>query len=179
MELLSDTKPSTWINSIGLIFILIGTIFILLAIKSTQENHVGHNWSQVVATLKNIEVEKQIHEGDSDDNHRRYVSYFCVLTYQYEVSGHTLSAKKSKRVETYERALVLSQDYSIGEKTSIFYEQHYPENYRFNLEPEYHGLLWLLPFCAFSGFGLTIIHIRKMIHLLTENHLQTLSQQIR
>lgn len=161
MELLSDIKPSTWLNIIGFIFILIGTIFIFLAIKSTRENIASQSWPRIGATLKNIEIEKRIREGDADDYYRRYVNYYCVLTYQYEISGNILSATKSERVDTLEKALSSSQEYNIGETTYIYYDPQYPDNHRFNIEPPYRGLLWLLPFCAFAGFGLATIHVGR------------------
>ncbi len=148
-------------NGIGSIFILIGTIFIFLTIKSTRENIASHGWPQGIATLKHIEIEKRIREGDSDDYYRRYTSYFCILTYQYEAGGNIFTAKQAERGDTRENALALSQAHRIGETALVHYQPDYPDNYRFDLAPAYRGLLWLLPFCAFSGFGLAAIYIGR------------------
>lgn len=164
MEFVSDIKPITWMNFIGCTFILIGLPFIYVTIKSIREDIASQSWPQTVAILQNIEVVKHIREGDSDDHYRKYVSYQCELTYQYQTVGKHFKAIKKERTVTREAALDLSHQHQLDETVPLYYNPKQPEQFRFKLISGWRGLIWLLPFAVFSGFGWGILSLGKWLY---------------
>lgn len=165
MEFLSSIKPHVWMTAAGIVFILIGLIFVYVTVRSVRGHIAAQSWPQAEAVLERAEVIKRIREGDSDDHYRQYVSYFCEAVYSYSAGGNAFSAKKWLKAESREEAVRLAAAQKKGERVQIYYDPDDPESYRFELSSPVWGLIWLLPFLAFAGFGWAIIYVGRNFYM--------------
>lgn len=159
MEFLSEVKPSIWLGLFGGIFILIGCIFVFVALKQVREDLNSRSWPQTLAVLQDVEVVKRIREAGADKQYRTYTDYYCSLTYEYHADGATFTVQRREPADSREDAVRLSASHGNGETIPIYYKPGQPERHRFELASPLSGLVWLLPFVAFAGFGWAIIYL--------------------
>ncbi|WP_410498837.1 DUF3592 domain-containing protein [Chitinibacter sp. S2-10] len=150
-------SPNTWLMVIGAVFILIGLIFIPIALRKVREDQAAMLWPQTSAELQAVEVAKHVREQPRKEHAGLSVSYACVLDYHYMVKGISYSAKHGLPANNANHATELAAQQSLGSKRMIYYNPAHPEQYRVELASRYAGLFWLLPFAAFAGFGALVI----------------------
>ena len=151
--------PSTEMLLVGGVFILIGLIFIPIAIRKIRADLAARNWPQTEAMLKNVEIVKHVRERPREEHPGLSVSYACVLHYEYTVGAQTYPAQHGEGDGTAERAAQLAAGHAPGETRSIQYDPAAPEQYRVEPAPVASGLLWLLPCAGFAGFGALVIYV--------------------
>lgn len=157
-------KPDIVLTLIGSTFVIIGLVFLPVAYKKIREDLASRSWPQVTATLKDMEVVKRIHERDAKENYRQLVSYSCRLVYEYRVGGGTHIAEHWETAKDREHAVQIASNHKAGEQRSIYYNPDAPERYRIEAVSGYAGLLWLLPFAGFSGFGWLVIYVGRRFY---------------
>jgi hypothetical protein len=151
--------PSTAMLLVGRVFILIGLIFIPIAIRKIRADLAARSWPQTEAVLKNVEVVKHVRERPREEHPGLTVSYACVLHYEYTVGTHAYPAQHGEGDGTAERAAQLAASHAPGETRSIQYDPAAPEQYRVEPASAGSGLLWLLPCAGFAGFGALVLYV--------------------
>jgi len=160
MEGAASSNSLLWL--VGAVFILIGLIFVPIAIKKVRADLAGRNWPQATAVLERAEVMKyMVDRSHKDDGPSVRVSYSCLLHYRYAVNGESFVAQHGEPAEDVAHAARLVAAHQSGETRLIHYDPQAPAHYRVELEGPYSGLLWLLPTLAFGGFGLLIISMAR------------------
>lgn len=157
-------KPDMALTLFGLVFVIIGLIFLPVAYKKIREDLASRRWPQVTATLKDVEVIKRIHERDAKENYRQFVSYSCRLVYEYRVGSSTHIAEHWEAGKDREHVVQIAARHKAGEQRSIYYNPEAPERYRIEAVSGYTGLLWLLPFAGFSGLGWLVIYVGRRFY---------------
>lgn len=153
-------KPSVvWLYTIGIVFGLIGLAFVWLAVHTVRTDLAARDWPQAEARLTEAEVLVRIREGDADDNYVRRESYFEALTYAYTVDGETFPATVRVEADTRAKAAERVADRRPGEVREVYYDPADPHRYRFEPASAFGGLVWLLPFLVFAGFGWAVIRL--------------------
>jgi len=165
MEFLSSIKPHVWMTAAGIVFIIIGLIFVYVTARSVRGHIDAQSWPQAEAVLTGAEVIKRIREGDAEDNYRQYVSYFCEAVYSYSAGGKAFSAKKWLEADSREEAVRLADAQKRGERVPLYYDPGDPENYVFEQTSPIWGLIWLLPFLVFAGFGWAVIYVGRNFYM--------------
>jgi hypothetical protein len=145
---------------VGVVFILIGFIFVPVAVKKVQTDLASRSWPQTLATLERAEVMKYVVDrSHKDDGPSQRTSYSALLSYRYEHNGQRYTAQHGEPADDPSHAARLVAAHLLGEKRPIYYNPQAPQEYRVELEASYSGLLWLLPTLAFGGFGLLVIWV--------------------
>lgn len=145
---------------VGVVFILIGLIFVPVAIKKVKADLSSRSWPQTTATLERAEVMKHVVDRThKDDGPSQRISYSAHLNYRYALDGQSHTAQHGEPADDSSHAARLVAAHQVGEKRPIYYNPQAPQEYRVELEASYSGLLWLLPMLAFSGFGMLIIWV--------------------
>ncbi|MGH8618208.1 MAG: DUF3592 domain-containing protein [Burkholderiales bacterium] len=142
---------------VGGVFIMIGLIFIPVAIRKIRADVAARRWPAVEAVLRSAEVVKHVRERPREEHPGLTVSYACVLHYEYTVEGRTYPAQHGEGDGTVERAAQLAAAHAPGETRTIQVEPGAPANHRVDPDSSFSGLLWLLPCAGFAGFGALII----------------------
>ena len=159
MDATSPGSSAQLMMVIGGAFILIGLIFIPIAIKKVRADLASQDWPQAVAVLKHVEVVKHVRERPREEHRGLSVSYAAVLDYEYTVGGKTFKAQHGEGADNAEQAAQRAAAHTLGETRDIHYQPDAPENFRVEMPSAYTGLLWLLPFAGFAGFGWLIIKV--------------------
>ena len=157
-------KPDLALTLFGSVFVIIGLLFLPVAWRKIREDLDSRRWPQTTATLKDMEVVKRIHERDAKENYRQLVSYSCHLVYEYSVGTSTHRAEHWETGNDREHAMQIAAGHKAGEQRSIHYNPEAPEHYRVGAVSAYTGLLWLLPFAGFSGFGWLVIYVGRRFY---------------
>lgn len=144
---------------IGVVFILIGLIFVPIALRKIQADLAARRWPQTQAVLKNVEVVKHVRERPREEHPGLSVSYACVLHYEYTVGTQTYSARHGEGADSAEQAAQLAAGHAPGETRAIQYDPGTPASYRVESASAASGLLWLLPCAGFVGFGALILYV--------------------
>ena len=152
------TSSNSLLLLIGVIFILIGLIFVPVTIKKVRTDLASRDWPQATATLERAEVMKYVVDRmHKDEGPTQRTSYSAALSYRYEANGQSYVAQHGEPADDPAHAARLVAAHTLGETRPIHYDPQAPEQYRVELEGRYSGLLWLLPALAFSAFGALII----------------------
>lgn len=157
-------KESTLLIVIGSVFVLIGLIFLPIAWRKISDDFASRRWPQATAILKDVEVVKHIHERDDKEHYRQFVGYSCRLAYEYHALGQNHKAEHWEPGKDREDAVRISQTHKIGETRSLYYNPEAPERYRVEAVSGFGGLLWLLPFAGFAGFGGLLIFVARRFY---------------
>lgn len=144
---------------VGAVFILIGLIFVPIALRKIRADLAARRWPQVEAVLKSVEVVKHVRERPREEHPGLTVSYACVLHYEYTVGAQAYPAQHGEGDGTAERAAQLAAGHAPGETRGIQYDPAAPEKYRVEPVSAGSGLLWLLPCVGFAGFGALVISV--------------------
>lgn len=156
------TSSNSLLLLVGGIFILIGLIFVPVAIKTLRTDQASRNWPQATATLERAEVMKYVIDRmHKDEGPTQRISYNALLSYRYEVNGKSYSAQHGEAAEDPSHAVRLVAAHRLGETRNIYYNPQAPQEYRAELAARYAGLLWLLPALAFGGFGGLVIWVGR------------------
>ncbi|WP_298393193.1 DUF3592 domain-containing protein [uncultured Azonexus sp.] len=151
---------SSLLAMIGTVFIVIGLIFVPVAIRKIRTDRASRSWPQATATLERAEVMKHVIDRMHKENGpTQRISYSALLSYRYEINGQTYTAQHGEAADDTSHAARLAAAHRIGETRSIYYNPQAPEHYLIELEPSYSGLCWLLPALAFAGFGSLVIWV--------------------
>ena len=143
---------------IGAVFMLIGLIFVPVAIRKLNADQASRSWPQTMATLERAEVMKYVVDRThKDEGPTTRTSYSAALEYAYTVNGQRHVAQHGEAADDAAHAARLVAAHSLGETRSLYYNPQAPQEYRVELAGRYSGLLWLLPGLAFAGFGWLII----------------------
>jgi len=154
------TSSDTLLLLAGSAFILIGLIFVPVAIKKVRADLASRGWPQTTATLERAEVMKYVVDRvHKDDGPSQRTSYSAQLSYRYEHNGQRYTAQHGEPADDTSHAARLVAAHQVGETRPIYYNPQAPQEYRVELEARYSGLLWLLPTLAFGGFGLLILWV--------------------
>lgn len=149
---------------IGVVFILIGLIFVPVTIKKVRADLASQTWPHTTATLTRAEVMKYVVDRmHKEDGPTTRTSYSAALEYTYEVNGQAYTAQHGEPADDAGHAARLVAAHTLGETRSLYYNAQAPQEYRVELESRYSGLLWLLPGLAFAGFGWLIIWTGRQV----------------
>jgi hypothetical protein len=159
MDASSSSNSALLVLLVGSAFILIGLIFIPIAIKKLRADMASQQWPQAQAVLTHAEAVKHVRERPREEHPGLSVSYAAVLHYEYRVGTQTFNAQHGEAADNAEQAAQLAASHSPGETRSLYYQPDAAENYRVELPSIYSGLLWLLPCLAFAGFGWLVIKV--------------------
>jgi hypothetical protein len=154
-----EAAPATGMLLFGVVFILIGLIFIPIALRKIRADVAARRWPQAEAVLKSVEVVKHVRERPREEHPGLSVSYACVLHYEYTVGTQTYLAQHGEGDGTAESAAQLAAGHAPGETRSIQYDPGTPANFRVEPASAGSGLLWLLPCAGFAGFGALIVYV--------------------
>lgn len=152
------TAPATGMLLVGAVFILIGLIFVPIALRKIRADVAARRWPQAEAVLKTVEVVKHVRERPREEHPGLSVSYACVLHFEYTVGTQTYPAQHGEGADSAEQAAQLAAGHAPGETRVIQYDPVAPEQYRMEPASAGSGLLWLLPCAGFAGFGALIIY---------------------
>jgi hypothetical protein len=153
-------SASSLLLLVGAAFMLIGLIFVPVAIKKLRADQASRNWPQTTATLERAEVMKHVVDRMHKDNGpSQRISYSALLSYRYQVDGQSYTAQHGEAADNTSHAVRRAAAHQIGETRRIYYNPQAPQHYLIELEASYSGLLWLLPALAFGGFGCVIIWV--------------------
>lgn len=159
---MDTASGSSLMMLIGVVFILIGLIFVPLSIKKLNADRASRAWPQATATLERAEVMKYVVDRmHKDEGPTTRTRYSAALEYVYEVNGQRHVAQHGEPADDAAHAARLVAAHTLGETRSIHYHPQAPQEYRVELAAPYSGLLWLLPGLAFAGFGWLIIWAGK------------------
>lgn len=148
---------------VGGVFILIGLIFVPVAIRRVRTDLASRNWPQATATLERAEVVKHVIDRmHKEDGPTQRTSYSALLSYRYEVNGQAYSARHGEAADDTSHAARLVAAHRPGETRRIYYNPQAPQEYQVVLAARYSGLLWLLPTLAFGGFGCLVIWVGQL-----------------
>jgi hypothetical protein len=164
MEIFTGIKPSVWLTLFGGIFILIGLVFVWVAVKTVREDLDSRSWPTTVARLQDVEVVKRVREKSAEKHYVQRVTYLYALSYEYRIGDRDYTARISEAADTREDAVRMAASHKVGETRSIRYNRKQPDRYRFELTSPYAGLFWLLPFAGFAGFGWAIIYVGRRFY---------------
>ena len=143
----------------GSVFMLIGLIFIPVALNKVRADRACQHWPQTQAVLTHVEVVRHVLERPREEHPGLSVSHAALLHYEYRVANQTFQAQHGETAATAEQAAQLAASHHPGETRRLFYEPHAPHNYRVEMPSVYAGLWWLLPGFAFAGFGWLVITV--------------------
>ncbi len=156
------TSSNSLLWLVGGIFILIGLIFVPVAIKKVRADLASQSWPQTTATLERAEVMKYVIDRmHKDEGPTQRTSYSALLSYRYEVNGQSYSAQHGEPADDPGHAARLVAAHTLGETRSIYYDPQAPQEYKVERAARHAGLLWLLPALAFGGFGWLIIWVGR------------------
>lgn len=161
MDPRTAVEPAIGMLVFGGIFILIGLIFIPIAFSKIRADLAVRDWPQAQAVLLRAEVVKHVRERPRSDHPGLYVSYACLLNYEYRVGTQTYPAQHGEDADSAEHAAQLAARHAPGETRTLQYEPGAPHNYRVEPSSVYSGLLWLLPCLGFAGFGALIVYMGR------------------
>lgn len=154
------TSSNSLLWLVGAVFILIGLIFVPVAIKKVRADLASQNWPHAMAMLQRAEVMKYVVDRmHKDEGPTQRTSYSALLTYGYQVKGRAFTAQHGEPADDASHAARLVAGHNIGEMRAIHHDPQQPEIYRVELGAGFSGLLWLLPTLAFGGFGALIIWV--------------------
>lgn len=151
--------PATGTLLVAGVFIVIGLIFVPIALQKIRADVAARRWPQVEAVLRSVEVVKHVRERPREEHPGLTVSYACMLRYEYTVGALTYAAQHGEGDGTVAQATQLAARYSLGETRTIQYDPAAPGNYRVEPVSAASGLLWLLPCAGFAGFGALIVYV--------------------
>lgn len=155
---MDTSSGSSLMVLIGVVFILIGLIFVPIAVRKLKADRASRLWPQTTATLERAEVMKYVVDRmHKEDGPTTRTSYSAALEYAYEVNGQRHVAQHGEPADDAAHAARLVAAHTLGETRSLYYNPQAPQEYRVELAGRYSGLLWLLPGLAFAGFGWLII----------------------
>jgi len=157
-------KESTILIIIGTVFVLIGLIFLPVAWRKISDDIASRRWPQAAATLKDVEVVKYIHERGEKEHYRQFTGYSCRLVYEYHAVGRNHTAEHHESARDREDAVRIAATHKAGETRMLYYNPEAPERYRVEAVSGYAGLLWLLPFAGFAGFGALVIWVGRRFY---------------
>lgn len=154
----SANASSPLIMLVGAVFILIGLIFVPVAIRTLRNDRASRQWPQTTATLERAEVMKHVIDRmHKDKGPSQRVSYSALLSYRYQVNGQSYLAQHGEAADNPGHAARLAAAHTIGETRDIYYDPHAPQHYLIELNAIHSGLFWLLPGLAFAGFGCLVV----------------------
>jgi hypothetical protein len=159
MDASSSSNSAHLMLLVGSVFILIGLIFIPIAINKVRADMASQQWPQAQGVLKHVEVVRHERERPREEHPGISVSYAAVLHYEYRVGMQTFTAQHGEGADSAEHAAQLAVSHIAGETRQIYYQPDAPQNYRIEMPSIYSGLFWLLPFLGFAGFGWLVIKV--------------------
>lgn len=144
--------------AVGLTFVLIGLVFVPIAVKRLKRDLASRRWPELAAELIAAEPVSTVqHLPNSDDGATQRTCHTCHLTFRYVFNGETHTVIHAIGANDRAQAARLAGIYRIGERHPVFIDPEHPAQLILEHAPPYQGLWWLLPGLAFAGFGLIVI----------------------
>ena len=101
---------------IGAVFILIGLIFVPVAIRKLNADQASRSWPQTTATLERAEVMKYVVDRThKDEGPTTRTSYSAALEYAYTVNGQRHVAQHGEAADDAAHAARLVAAHSLGD----------------------------------------------------------------
>ena len=144
--------------AVGLVFVLIGLVFVPIAIKRVRRDLASRRWPEVAAELIAAEAVTAVqHLPNADDGATQRTWHACQLTFRYAFNGEMHTVHHAIAAADRAQAERLAGIYHIGERHPVFVDPDHPAQLILEHAPPYQGLWCLLPGLAFAGFGLLVI----------------------
>lgn len=144
--------------AVGLAFVLIGLVFVPIAVRRVRRDLASRHWPEVAAELIAAEAVSTVqHLPDADDGATQRTFHACRLTFRYDFAGETHTVQHAIAASSRAQAERQAAAHRIGERHPVFVDPDAPTQLITEHTPPYRGLAWLLPGAAFAGFGLLVI----------------------
>lgn len=163
-EVVPDAQMIPWLEIVGGVFLLIGLVCLVPAIRTLREEIDSRSWPQIEAKLQSAESVKTIYQENEKRNYRTFVRYQVELQYRYEIDGREYSAVTRKVAASEAEAAGLANEASIGEGRMLYYNPERPERYRFVFGSLMDALFWFIPVAGFGGFGALVFYVGRKFY---------------
>lgn len=146
--------------AVGLAFVLIGLVFVPIAIRRLRRDIASRSWPAIDAELVAVEAVTTVQQLPyADDGATQRTSHACRLTFRYRFEEETYTALYAVAAASRAQAERKTAAYCVGELHPAFIDPEEPTHLILEHTPPYAGLLWLLPGLAFAAFGLLVIAV--------------------
>ncbi len=146
--------------AVGLAFVLIGLVFVPIAIRRLRRDLASRGWPAIEAELVAAEAVTTVQQLPyADDGATQRTSHACRLTFRYRFRDEMHSAQYTIAAADRAQAERQAAVYCVGERHPAFIDPEAPTHLILEHAPPYAGLLWLLPGLAFTGFGVLVIAV--------------------